>query len=272
MLGQLFKVSLSKLVDERILPYINNPTTLYIKANEACIIRKYGKEILRLNKNEIKSVVLKKGNHPLSISTIRVPTKNKEIVYETKNNIEDFLEINFESSEKTSHRFSTWLKYIFLALFILMGITGLYILYNSYNYRPDIVFSEEDSSFIIDGVPFDFVYVQGGEYMMGNEAGDADERPIHKVILSNFYIGKFEVTQAQWQVVMGDNPSFKMNPDSPVERISWFDATAFLRKLSQLVGKKFRLPTEAEWEYAARGGLYSKNFAFSGSDLLDDVG
>ena len=100
-----------------------------------------------------------------------------------------------------------------------------------------------------------FVFVKGGCYQMGSiEIQDA--KPVHQVCLSDFYMGKYEVTQSQWEKVMGNNPSsFKeCGPECPVEKVSWNDAQEFIKKLNSKSGKQYRLPTEAEWEYAARSG------------------
>ena len=120
------------------------------------------------------------------------------------------------------------------------------------------------------------VYVQGGTFTMGatNEQGsDAydSEKPAHSVTLSSYYIGKTEVTQDLWQAVMGSNPSEFKGNRKPVEHVSWDDCQTFISKLNSLTGKKFRLPTEAEWEFAARGGIKSKGYEYSGSNTLDDV-
>ena len=132
-------------------------------------------------------------------------------------------------------------------------------------------------TFTVKGVSFTMVRVEGGTFTMG-AADDQEgelyhyERPAHEVTLSSFCIGETEVTQALWEAVMGKNPShFKVNPENPVEQVSWDDCQKFVKKLSKLTGKAFRLPTEAEWEYAARGGNKSKHFKYSGSDNLGNV-
>ena len=101
-----------------------------------------------------------------------------------------------------------------------------------------------------------------------SEQGDADsdERPVHSVTLSDYYIGETEVTQELWEAVMGSNPSRFKGPRRPVEQVSWNDAQIFIARLSQITGYRFRLPTEAEWEYAARGGQLSQNHTFPGTD------
>ncbi len=131
---------------------------------------------------------------------------------------------------------------------------------------------------IKEGVtPLVFVPVKGGTFEMGDANGqkhndDISEAPAHKVTLSDFQICKIEVTQDQWQTVMGKNPSRETDdPQKPVENISWNDTQAFIAKLGQLTGHTYRLPTEAEWEYAARGGSKSKGTLYAGSDNADDV-
>jgi hypothetical protein len=117
----------------------------------------------------------------------------------------------------------------------------------------------------------EMVYVEGGNFNMGSNESD-DEKPIHRVTVSSFEIGKHEITQAQWQEVMGNNPSYFKNCDTcPVEQVSWDDIQVFLRKLNQQMGSDYRLPTEAEWEYAARGGGQSKGYTYTGSNTPSNV-
>jgi formylglycine-generating enzyme required for sulfatase activity len=116
------------------------------------------------------------------------------------------------------------------------------------------------------------VFVKGGTFMMGSNIGDRDERPMHQVTLSDFSIGTYEVTQAQWCAVMGNNPSkFSGCDQCPVEQVSWNDVQQFITILNSKTGKKYRLPTEAEWEYAARGGSKSSGYTYSGSNDIGSV-
>ena len=119
------------------------------------------------------------------------------------------------------------------------------------------------------------VYVQGGTFMMGADASDndayKDEKPAHQVTLSSYYICKYEVTQALWQEVMGSNPSRFKGDNLPVESVSWNDCQVFISKLNAMTGQHYRLPTEAEWEFAARGGNSSRGYKYSGSSTLSDV-
>ena len=109
----------------------------------------------------------------------------------------------------------------------------------------------------LNGVPLEMIYVPGCSFKMGSPEGEGydSERPQHDVTVSGFYIGKFQITQAQWEAVMGKNPShFKGDPALPVESVSWNEAKQFCEKLAQMTGKAYRLPSEAEWEYACRAG------------------
>ena len=140
----------------------------------------------------------------------------------------------------------------------------------SYNRSSSMTQAQKDR--IIQQAIDDMVYVEGGTFMMGTEEfGDA-VKPVHQVTLSSYYIGKYEVTQALWQAVMGSNPS-KYTGDlrRPVEEVSWDECQEFISKLNQLTGRIFRLPTEAEWEYAARGGSQSKGYIYAGSNDIDEV-
>ena len=127
-----------------------------------------------------------------------------------------------------------------------------------------------------DGISIDMVRVEAGTFTMGAtpemENPWDGEKPTHQVTLTNdYYIGKYEVTQALWQAVMGNNPSYFKGDNLPVEKVSWNDCQEFISKLNTITGKTFRLPTEAEWEYAARGGKKSRGYQYSGSSNLSDV-
>ena len=129
-------------------------------------------------------------------------------------------------------------------------------------------------TFTMNGVSFDMIYVEGGTFMMGSNAPDAgdDEQPMHEVTLSDYYIGQTEVTQHLWKKVMGDdNPSANEGNNLPVTNISWDDCQTFVEKFSEMTGMHFRLPTEAEWEYAACGGQRSQGYAYAGSNEIDKV-
>lgn len=129
---------------------------------------------------------------------------------------------------------------------------------------------------IIQKIENDMVYIEGGTFMMGSDDEEernapCDEKPAHPVTLSTFYLCKHEVTQEEWEAVMGYNPSYFKGSNYPVERVCWDECQLFINKLNSLTGQNYRLPTEAEWEYAARGGNMSQGHKYSGSDTLDDV-
>ncbi len=132
-------------------------------------------------------------------------------------------------------------------------------------------------TFTVNGVSFTMVEVEGGTFTMGataeqGAAAKKDEKPAHQVTLSSYSIGKTEVTQELWQAVMGSNPSYYIgNMNRPVECVSWEDCQTFITKLNEMTGKTFRLPTEAEWEFAARGGNQSNGYRYAGSHNVDDV-
>ena len=139
------------------------------------------------------------------------------------------------------------------------------------NSTDSIVAADKDKETInVDNVSFTMIKVEGGTFSMGatNEQGsdaDDDEKPAHNVTVSTFYMGETEVTQELWEAMMGTNPSKNKGPKQPVENVSWNDCKTFIDKLNAKTGKNFRLPTEAEWEFAARGGKKSQSTKYSGS-------
>ena len=147
---------------------------------------------------------------------------------------------------------------------------------NAVEYDMENASAEEPLSFTVNGVTFNMILVKGGTFTMGatkeqGEDAKEDEKPAHEVTISDYYIGETEVTQALYEAVMGENPSDKVGADLPVESLDGGDCDFFAEKLSKLTGRKFRLPTEAEWEYAARGGNKSKGYKYSGSDNVAEV-
>ena len=135
-----------------------------------------------------------------------------------------------------------------------------------------IVHPEENISITVNGVSFNMIKVESGTFQMGGN-GEYDGKPVHQVTLTNdYYIGETEVTQELWMAVMGSNPSrFTSSNKLPVEMVSWDDCQTFITKLNALTGKTFRLPTEAEWEFAARGGNASQGYTYSGSNTIGNV-
>lgn len=131
----------------------------------------------------------------------------------------------------------------------------------------------------VNNILANMVLVKGGDVMIGSDAGDAypDESPVHRAAIGDFQLCKYEVTQKEWEAIMGDNPAVFRGDEGedsrtlPVEYVSWRDCDLFIYKLNKLTGKKFRLPTEEEWEYAARGGRLGKGYKYSGSDNIEEV-
>ncbi len=135
----------------------------------------------------------------------------------------------------------------------------------------------ETKVFNVEGVKFTMVKVEGGTFTMGAtpEQGATEpqpnEKPAHEVTVGDFWIAQTEVTQELFEIVSGFNPSYTRWPQCPVDKVSWKDCKSFLETINELTGEDFRLPTEAEWEYAARGGKLSKGYKYAGSDNLDEV-
>ena len=136
--------------------------------------------------------------------------------------------------------------------------------------------SAANAKLTLKNLTANMVYVSGGTFTMGATSEQSSyawngEQPAHSVTVSGFYICKYEVTQALWKAVMGSNPSNWKGDNLPVEMVSWNDCQNFIRKLNALTGKNFRLPTEAEWEFAARGGNNSRGYMYAGSNNIGDV-
>jgi len=168
----------------------------------------------------------------------------------------------------------------------ISDVTALidYLLSGTWPDEPVIPEDPVDEVFTVNGVTFKMIGVKRGTFMMGaseEQGSDAtsSELPVHQVTLTkNFNIGETEVTQALWVAVMGENPSYYgptsgygVNYQRPVESVSWIDCQEFIMRLTELTGKSFRLPTEAEWEYAARGGEFSHGYKYAGSNNIDEV-
>ena len=175
--------------------------------------------------------------------------------------------------------------------FILVGVAVLvflFLLEPNFNQRAQEVVRidgasrreariEREEQYIRETTTLEFgmIFVEGGTFLMGCTDDychyTGREEPAHQVTLSSFYIGKYVVTQAQWELVMGSNPSYRTGANLPVDNVSWYDAQEFISKLNELTGRHFRLPTEAEWEFAARGGNKSRGYIFSGSNNANRV-
>ena len=224
---------------------------------------------------------------PAGDDTIRLPAQN---LPPSLGNVENS-PIYDEEEEHSSKTF------IYVLLFA--GLAGLFVWY--YNSRPqekeapaaavtespasvelaapaEEEIKEEEPKFdpVIQNLIDNMVDVSGGTFTMGatSEQGEDaldDEYPTHRVTLSSFSIGRYEVTQEEWKAVMGSNPSEFKGAKRPVENVSWDDCQKFIRKLNEMTGKNFRLPTEAEWEFAARGGNHSRGYKYAGGNSIGSV-
>lgn len=201
------------------------------------------------------------------------------------------------ASSNKSNNFGKILK---IALPVLIGIIAIFWLVNWMNNEPDPISGVIEPPFApcnkdngenadlnnelknplpapIERLIDEMVSVKGGTFQMGCTDEQLDcrnhEKPVHKVTLDDFTIGKYEVTQDQWGAVIGTDPSFfkKCGNRCPVEQVSWNDIQKFIRKLNKMTGRRFRLPTEAEWEYVARGGKRNKKYKYAGSNDLNTV-
>ena len=162
-------------------------------------------------------------------------------------------------------------------LYVAMSSVVLSMLVGGCGRRSAAAGGKGDYTETVGGVSFKMVRVEGGTFTMGctaeqGEDCEDDENTLHRVTLSDYSIGEAEVTQALWRAVMGSNPSYYSDcDDCPVEEVSWDDAQQFIQKLNSLTGKRYRLPTEAEWEYAARGGNKSLGYKYSGGNEIGEV-
>lgn len=186
-------------------------------------------------------------------------------------------------NKQTKFKITAFIKRHLLLLItvccLLIAFLAFLFFHNSnviVSFNGETIVLNKNKKRIIDHLLDNMVLVEGGTFTMGatSEQGDdawEDEKPIHQVFLTSYSIGRYEVTQEEWEAVMDSNPSFFKGAKLPVENVSWDDCQEFIHRLNIITGKNFRLPTEAEWEYAARGGNKSKNFKYSGSNNLDEV-
>lgn len=178
------------------------------------------------------------------------------------------------NTKKISNR--KWLIYLSLCAVITLAAFGIMHLCSSdiKVYVPENVEASYDNAILnVNGIEYPMVFVEGGAFMMGTDDSDAwnNCKPVHHVTLSSYYIGMYEVTQELWETIMGSNPSVTKGTHKPVTNITWQDCQYFIAILNKLTGQKFKLPTEAQWEFAARGGNKTKECRYSGSNNVGNV-
>ncbi|MEZ5427646.1 MAG: formylglycine-generating enzyme family protein [Pyrinomonadaceae bacterium] len=158
---------------------------------------------------------------------------------------------------------SSVLMTVLTSVCLFIGLAVVWQEADSHSLQTARISSNGAGKTLTNSVGMEFVKISKGSFKMGSEEGDTDEVPVHRVTIGkDFYLGKYEVTQAEYEKVMGKNPShFKNCPKCPVEKVSWDDAQEFIKKLNAKNEGTYRLPTEAEWEYACRAGTTTE-FAF----------
>ena len=171
----------------------------------------------------------------------------------------------------------TFMSKYLLRVIVAIVIGGcLYWLFNSgflssKSEKGDDKYVQRVDTFTINGIPLEMVKIPGGSFKMGSNDGDANEKPVQDRLVSDFYLSKYEVTQKLWFVIMNTNPSTTVNDNYPVNNVSWDDCQLFIQKLNALTGRNFRLPTETEWEYAAKArlspnkGIEATGYTYSGT-------
>jgi formylglycine-generating enzyme required for sulfatase activity len=164
-----------------------------------------------------------------------------------------------------THMYDVYVNITDITKLIDMVLTGDY-----YCPPAELTIPEGSVTYTVNGVSFQMVPVEGGTFMMGDSA-QRETRPVHEVTLSNYWIGLTEVTVGLWRAVMGSTPYALPDDDQPLYNVSHYECEEFVSRLSEMTGQNFSLPTEAQWEFAARGGNLSHGYLFSGSDDIDEV-
>ncbi|MBP7564165.1 MAG: formylglycine-generating enzyme family protein, partial [Candidatus Cloacimonetes bacterium] len=280
-------------MDQIIKAPIPDPRTIYPHISDEMVSL-----MLKLTeKDRVKR--LNSLNHIPKVNTTHTIMPTNEIIKQMKAdekekvNKGNSVDINVGKEEVTPDKpIKTKKKYLWIFIRIsIIIILLIFIIYplshKSQNAVEEPLVVEELQEFIPSP---EMVKVEGGTFQMGSTNGESDEKPVHSVTVSSFFIGKYEVTQKEWQAVMGDNPSHFKGDNKPVEQVTWYQTVEFCNKLSQkedltpayaINGTSvscnwnadgYRLPSEAEWEFAARGGKLSKDYTYSGSNNLDEVG
>lgn len=189
--------------------------------------------------------------------------------------------LNHDSDEQNQKKVFHFMRYVLYLLVIAAIVIGIifakkYINMNNTPQEHDVeTVAEKYETFTVNGCSFNMVSVKGGTFLMGSNTHDGDEDqdelPNQLVTLSDFAIGETEVTQGLWKAVMGSLPIIPEGDNHPMKNVSWDDCIQFINKLNKLTGRHFHLPSEAQWEYAAKGGNKSQNYKYAGSNNIDEV-
>ena len=240
------------------LPYLK------LKSDINCVFYLDGEKITRLEAGVIKKIHLAQGEYELRFVNVENPADVKEMVFEMPE-CDKLLKVDMNDKRENlqEKEFKT-------------TFSEEENEQKDWKCRKEGKGEKRDQEFNLNGVSFKMIFVRGGTFMMGAtpEQGkdvEDNENPVHQVTLSDYFIGETQVTQSLWKAVMGTNPSYFKGDDLPVEEVSWNDCQNFIQKLNALTGKTFHLPTEAEWEYAARGGDKCQNFKYAGGNTIGDV-
>lgn len=270
----LFKESMEKLIKTRIAPYIHKEQTdigaeVHIETDADCQLLHFKKVLAHIHKNEDNVVHLKRGKHKLEFVSMEYEEiKVQRILEIPEEDYIDFIEVEIKDIIETRRKTRKYAKH---------EIGNVQINQNQHkenllgNQNGNEAASSNERTFIVNGVYFKMLHVEGGRFMMGSKSALVQEMPVHEVRLDSFYIGQTSVTQELWEAVMGFNKSNWKGLKLPAENISWKDCQSFIKKLNQITNLEFRLPTEAEWEFAARGGNKSQGYKYSGSNNIDEV-
>lgn len=233
--------------------------TITLYSDSDASVSSDGEHIANVKANEFTKVQVPLGEHVLEYVSIQDSSRRYSEVHalnEVKNYV---IQIKF-GKQKLPIKSSLLLKVI-LGIFVVVAIIwGVYkaikpkandIKTEEVAYPTDVEVEYYDETLFVNGIPYKMLTIKGGEFYMGID-GD-EEAQKHKVTLSDYMIGETEIPQSIWEAVMGCNPSRHVGPNYPVEQISWNDCQLFIARLNKLSGQTFKLPTEAEWEYAAKG-------------------
>lgn len=212
-------------------------------------------------------------------TTIKTSLQTK---HQTSAETKQIVDTPTHAEEESNSELPEVVQFLIGLLMFAAIIAGVYYMCGREEESEDIKLVAKADDPILQNLIDNMVYVEGGTFWMGaqNEHPDwpnydydarDEEKPVHQVTLSSFWIGRYEVTQEEWELVMGNNPSEFPGKKHPVEEISWDDCQAFIRKLNEKTGLTFRFPTEAEWEYAGRGGKNQNSYKYSGSNNVVEV-